>query len=84
MAKKQPRKDAPAEGRQTVAITLAQGAIRGLDRVAEVRLKGNRSRVVEAALLELFSRLPEPLRSEVAELLTEDDPVSRLRAELDR
>ncbi|MBK5256693.1 MAG: hypothetical protein JJE39_11725 [Vicinamibacteria bacterium] len=40
-------------------------------------------RVVEAALLERFGRLPEPWRSEVAALPREDDPVSRLRADLE-
>ena len=36
----------------------------------------------KAALLELFDRLPGSLRKDVEALLKEDDPISRLRAQL--
>jgi hypothetical protein len=56
--------------------------LRALEHVAAKKMNNNKSRVVEAGLREIFARLPEPLRSDVVELLQEDDPVSRLRAEL--
>lgn len=76
------QKEPAAQGRVSVGYTLPAGMVRALERVAAEKTNGNRSRVIEAALFEVFDRLQGPLHAEVAALLREDDPVARLRAEL--